>query len=327
MIPKRLLVFLFACCAVVSLWPAETAAQSRAVVRRGPAVRTSVVVRAGFYRPYYYRPYYYRPYYGAFYSPFYSPFYAGVYAGHPGFYSGWSPFYAQYPRYPGYYYGRSWASARIEVKPRDAQVFIDGYFVGVVDQFDGVFQRLDVPTGEHEITVYLPGHKTYKQKTLFRPGEGYHFRAILEPLPAGAAAEPAPQPSSAGPDPSRDPRDPSRDPYNDPRDPRDPYERPRDPGRTQPPPDRPGDRRDDRAPESRDFGTLNIRVQPGDAVVIIDGERWDSPEGGSRVIVQLAGGSHRVEVRKDGFKPYTSTVQIRPGETQSLNVSLPPGGE
>jgi hypothetical protein len=72
----------------------------------------------------------------------------------------------------------------------------------------------------------------------------------------------------------------------------------------------------------RGFGTLNVRVQPGDAVVVIDGERWDSPEGGSRLSVQLAAGSHRIEVRKDGFKPYSSTVQIRPGESQALNISL-----
>lgn len=307
MIPKRLLLFLFTCSTVVLLWPADAAAQRRAVVRRAPAVRAAVVISAGYYRPYYYRPYYYRPYfYGGYFSPFYSPFYSG-------FYTGWYPFYAQYPRFPGYYYGPAWASARIDVKPREAQVYIDGYFVGVVDQFDGVFQRLDVPAGEHEIAVYLQGYRTYRQKTLFRPGEGYTFKAILEPIAAGAPAEPAPQPSSTGADPYRDPRDP--------------YSQPRDPGRTQPPSDRPGERRDDRMPDSRDFGTLNIRVQPGDAVVIIDGERWDSPEGGSRLIVQLSGGSHRVEVRKDGFKPYTSTIQIRPGETQSLNISLPPGGE
>ena len=62
-------------------------------------------------------------------------------------------------------------------------------------------------------------------------------------------------------------------------------------------------------------------------MVVIDGEKWDSPEGGSRLIVQLSGGSHRVEVRKDGFKPYSATIQIRPGETQSLNISLPPRAE
>ena len=89
-------------------------------------------------------------------------------------------------------------------------------------------------------------------------------------------------------------------------------------------PERSGDRR---APDSNSFGTLNIRVQPGDAVVTIDGEKWDSPDGGSRLVVQLASGEHRVEVRKDGFKPYASTIQIRVGETQALNISLPPGGE
>jgi hypothetical protein len=89
-------------------------------------------------------------------------------------------------------------------------------------------------------------------------------------------------------------------------------------------PERPGDRRGANRPDAG-FGTLNIRVQPGDAVVTIDGERWDSPEGGSRLVVELAGGSHRIEVRKDGFKTYSSTVVIRPGESQTLNISLPQG--
>ena len=300
---KRLVLFSCACIATaMMLWPAEASAQRR-VIRRAP-VRTTVFVSAGFYRPYYYRP---------FYSPFYSPFYDP-------FYTGWYPIYAQYPRYPGYYYGASWASARLDVKPRNAQVFVDGYYVGVVDQFDGVFQRLDLPTGEHEVSVYLPGYRTYTQRTLFRPGAGYHFKAILEPLPPGAPEEAAPKPDPNAPradDPYRDPRD-----YREPRDPResrDPRE-PRDP-RDPREPREPRDRT-----ESRDFGTLALRVQPVDAVVIIDGERWDSPEGGSRLVVQLTGGSHRVEVRKDGFRTYTSTVQVRPGETQSLNISLTPGG-
>jgi hypothetical protein len=307
-----------ACLAAGALWPPDAAAQRRGGYRASPQVRTAVVVRGGFYRPYYYRPYYPSFFFGGFYSPFYGPFY-----------SGWDPFYAQYPypyAYPRYYSG-NWASARLEVKPRDAQVYLDGYFVGVVDQFDGVFQRLDLPTGEHELVIYTKGYRPYRQRTLFRPGESYRFKAILEPLPAGAADEPPPQPSAA--DASREPRDP-RDPYV-----REPYGRrpgSDDPNRQPPPPppgergrttpDRPGDRR---GPEGG-FGTLNIRVQPADATVVIDGERWDGPEGGSRLAVQLAAGSHRIEVRKDGFKPYASTIQVRPGETQALNISLPPGG-
>lgn len=75
-----------------------------------------------------------------------------------------------------------------------------------------------------------------------------------------------------------------------------------------------------------DFGTVAIRVQPADATVVIDGERWDSPDGGSRLLVQLAAGRHRIDVSKDGYKPYSSTIEVRPGETQNINVSLPPGG-
>jgi hypothetical protein len=307
-ISKRLMFLSCACVATATLWPATAAAQRRAV----PRARSAVVISAGFYRPYYY----------PFYSPFYSPFYGAFYAP---FYAGWYGFGAPYAYpYPAYY-GVGWPSARLEVKPRNAQVFLDGYFVGVVDKFDGVFQRLDVPPGQHELAVYLPGYRTYRQKTLFRPGEGYHFKAVLEPLGAGAASEAAPQPDPNVPDPYREPYRQPREANRPPQDPDAPY--PPEPGRTQPP-DRLGERRapENRRPESREFGTVNIRVQPADAAVTIDGERWDSPEGGSRLILQLSGGPHRVEVRKDGFKPYSSTIQVRPGETQSLNVSLPPGG-
>jgi hypothetical protein len=278
--------------------------------------------------PGYYRPY---PYYG-YWGP-YSPFYFG-------FGYGWGPWYASpwyagpwgYPygafAYPAPYYYPNYASARIEVKPNAAHVYLDGYLVGEVDQFDGVFQRLDLPTGEHEISVYQPGYKTFRQKTLFRPGQGYHFKATLEPLPAGAPEEGPPAPDPNRPDPYREARDPyrnapPREPYYPPQDQNPPYpgdqNAPRDPGRTRPLPERSADRR---APASTDFGTLNVRVQPADAVITIDGERWDSPEGGSRLIVQLAAGEHRIEVKKEGFKTYTSTVQIRPGENQTVNVSL-----
>jgi hypothetical protein len=78
--------------------------------------------------------------------------------------------------------------------------------------------------------------------------------------------------------------------------------------------------------QTSSFGTLAIRVQPSDATVVIDGERWDSPEGGSRLLVQLSPGSHQIEVRKEGFKTYTTTVTIRAGATESINVSLSNGG-
>ena len=238
------------------------------------------------------------PYFG--YSPFfYDPFFFGL---------GWSQWYpypypSPYPYPPPpYYYGRPYniSAARLEIKPRNAQVYLDGYYVGVVNDFDGTWQRLDLPSGDHEITVYLQGYQTYRQRTFFRPGQDYHFKAILEPLAAGASQEPPPQP-------------------------------PPQPGffrlatkratshvavtATMP-------RRQTPPGEANGFGTLSLQVQPADATVTIDGERWDSPEGGSRLVVQLAAGPHQIEVRKEGLRTYTSTIDVRPGETQPLNISL-----
>jgi hypothetical protein len=275
-----------------------------------------------------------------YYSPFYRPFYFGVgfgwYSGYPWYPWGWGyPYYA-YPYYygPGYYYS-GWASLRIEMAPREAQVFIDGYFAGVVNDFDGVFQRLDVPPGNHELAVYLQGYHTYREQMMFRPGGGYHIKAALQPLPAGAPPEPQPQPAPGSRNGNTYARpapygyggygSPERAPYG--AQPQDPYAPPPSgEGRTVPLPER----RQPQPPPSgpynaSGFGTLNLRVQPGDAAVTIDGERWDSPDAGSRLVVQLAPGQHRVEVHKDGYRSYSTTIEIRSGEPQSLNVSLPPG--
>lgn len=283
------------CLAAALLWPADASAQRRVIVR--PA-RASVVVGFGLG---------FGPYYGGLWSPFwYNPFYYG-----------WYPIYPAYPQF-GYGYGYSgyWSAARIEIKPKNAQVYLDGYYVGVVDQFDGVFQRLDVQAGEHDLEVYEPGFHTYRQHVLFRPGQTIHLKGTMEPLPPGAPPEPQPQPSPT-----------ARQPYGRPQyGPPGPYRQPPPPGpgpgRAMPPP--PPER--GAAGSEGDFGTLSIRVQPADAVVVIDGQRWDSPEGGARLLVQLAGGRHQLEVSKDGYRPYSSTIDVRPGETQNINVSLPPGG-
>jgi PEGA domain len=291
-IPKRFVIAASLCLATATIWPSEALAQRRGA--RVRPVRSVVVVGAGFYNPYF----------------FSSPFWGGWY---PGFGYGPYPFYAPYGYgYGGYGYGYgpAIAEARLQIKPNDAEVFVDGYYVGRVNSFDGVFQRLDLPPGEHELVVYRDGYRTYRQKNLFRPGEGYKYQAVLEPLGPGEAQEPRPKASSTPPA--------QQSPYQEPG----PSPRGLERGRTMPLPERHGSDR----PESGGFGTLNVRVQPADATVTIDGERWDSPEGGSRLQVQLSAGRHRIEVRKEGFKPYSTSVDIRAGETETVNVSLPSAG-
>lgn len=286
--PKRVFLLIPAVAMAVALWPDEAAAQRR-VVRRAPT-RVVVGVGIGYGSPFYRYPYYRYPYYRAPY--FYDPFW-------------WGFADYQFPRYPyppyGYGYYDSSADLRIQVSPKAAEVYIDGYLTGTVDDYDGVFQRLRVPLGEHEVTVYAQGYRSIKHRMLFRPFESYTIKEAMHPLASGEAAEPRPAPSEAirpeGPPPRG----------------RMPMDRPGDRG-----PDRGADRTADR------FGSIAVRVQPADAEVLIDGERWEASDG-ERVLVQLSEGSHRVEVRKSGYRTYTSTVRVRPGETVTLNVSLSPG--
>jgi len=47
----------------------------------------------------------------------------------------------------------------LKIKPREAEVYVDGYFVGVVDNFDGMFQRLHLDSGAHRIEIRAPGYE------------------------------------------------------------------------------------------------------------------------------------------------------------------------
>jgi hypothetical protein len=47
---------------------------------------------------------------------------------------------------------------RLVVEPRDAEVFVDGYYAGIVDSFNGHFQHLDLPVGSHHVEVRAAGY-------------------------------------------------------------------------------------------------------------------------------------------------------------------------
>jgi hypothetical protein len=193
----------------------------------------------------------------------------------------------------------------VNVEPKNAEVFIDGHFAGIVDRFDGTFQSLSVEPGGHEITVYLEGFRSIRQSLYLSPGSTYRIKGVLEKLAPGEPSEPRPQPAPVQPEPQA-PADPQYRGYQP----------------QGPPPDRPvPDSYPPVAGDSR-FGQVAIRVQPGDADVLIDGEPWRNPAGAERLVVHLSAGTHRVEIRKDGFDPFVTAVEIKRGETTVLNVSL-----
>ncbi len=206
------------------------------------------------------------------------------------------------------------------MKPKEAEVFVDGFYAGIVDDFDGTFQRLNVPPGEHEIELWLEGYRTVRQKVYLTRDNTFKVKYQMEHLPAGEAQEPKPQPLA--PPPGRGcSRSSSR--WDADRRRIECRRRRRRSSRSRCRSDPRGGieaQRGGRA--TRGFGTLAVKVQPGDAEISIDGEAWRGPGGQDRLTVEVPEGSHTVEIRKSGYRTYVTQVDVRRGQTTPLNVSL-----
>src|SRR5581483_5048447 len=229
-----------------------------------------------------------------------------------------------------YRYVEPGASVRLEVKPKEAEVYVDGFYAGIVDDFDGVFQRLHVPPGPHEITLYLDGYRTVTQQVRLSADKTFKVKYTMEKLAPGEQTEPRPTPPPPPPDTgqySTQPPYPPGAPLPGAQPPiRRGAPRPMPPNAPPPnaaPPNAPPNTVQMSAPHTAEgYGTLAVHVQPGDAEIMIDGQQWHGPSDRDGVTVDVAAGRHAIEIRKSGYRTYVTEVDVRPGETTPLNVSL-----
>ncbi len=177
--------------------PGDSGERRRAVPaysrpRDGRPVTGSAVLRTG--RPpvpgsggswYYYDPYYrYSYYYNRYPYGYYWPGY-GFGVGY--FYDPWMWGYYGPSSYGGYYgstYGRSdyreVGGIRLKVDPKHAQVYVDGYYVGEVDSFDGIFQKLNLEAGAHRIEIRAEGFVSEQFEVMVIPGETITYKGDLK---------------------------------------------------------------------------------------------------------------------------------------------------
>jgi hypothetical protein len=71
---------------------------------------------------------------------------------------------------------------RLQVKPRDADVYIDGYYAGVVDDYDGRFQHLDLAPGPHHVQVRAAGYQPLDFDVDIQFDHKTEYRGVLTPL-------------------------------------------------------------------------------------------------------------------------------------------------
>jgi hypothetical protein len=245
------------------------------------------------------------------YYPGYPGWGGGYYPGYyPGYWGSWWPYgsFGWYGGYYGGYYGYPWGwggggtiyhriehesgSVRVLVDPAEARVYVDGYYAGTVDDYDGLFQRLSVSSGRHEISLKLEGYKTHRMKVYVAPDSTLKLHYELE-KGVGESFE-----------------DLSKDaPESEPR--RDEEQ------------DRRWSENEARAEKDEMTaigGRLELSIRPEDASVYVDGAFRGSAREASTL--RLAPGQHRIEVVRPGYRTLEKQVDIAPGQTTDVKVEL-----
>ncbi len=117
------------------------------------------------------------------------PYYAASYRHRYGYYGYAAPFpyAAPYP-YPYAAHGGIYAvpppdalygGVRLDVTPRDAAVYVDGYYAGIVDDFDGAWQRVALEPGAHRFEIVSPGLETLSFDVNVRSNETVRYRGDM----------------------------------------------------------------------------------------------------------------------------------------------------
>jgi hypothetical protein len=236
-----------------------------------------------------------------------------------GYYDWW---YAPYGWYswgyaPGYSYryrSSDSGSLRLLVEPSKTRVYVDGYYAGIVDDFDGIFQRLNLPPGRHELSFKLEGYKTHRVR-LYVPYD--HTIKVHHDMERGAGEgavdDSLDKPGEEWAERERERDDRERD-----------RRRERTEARRSEAREAQADEDDADADEpdtaAASSGSLRLSVRPEDASIYIDGAfRGTGRELNS---LDLKPGKHRVEVVRPGFRTFDREVEVTNAEPVELSVEL-----
>lgn len=119
------------------------------------------------------------PAYGFGLGYFYDPFSYGYYSPYD-YDAGYGGYGRTYPERYGRV--RSVGQLRLKVKPEHGQVYVDGYYVGEVDSFDGTFQRMSIEAGAHRVEIRAAGYQTVGFEVMVNPGETVTYKGELRPI-------------------------------------------------------------------------------------------------------------------------------------------------
>jgi len=271
------------------------------------------------------RPYRYlgSSYYGSYWPSYYVGYYGQPWYFGPGFRTGFGYGYpslygySYYPYYGGYGHGYGYYGARgyvtppdtetvglrIMIEPREARVYVDGAYAGEVDDFDGMFQRLYLEPGEHELAFELEGYRSYVLILDVAPGASLKVRHSMQE----GGGEPVVDDRTGGRALRREARSSARAPRA--------------------PEERELSERDapyERSETAHSPAQLRLDVTPKDASVYVDGEFRGTAGLLTARPLELEAGTHRVEIVRPGLRGVSREVTLESGESQELSAALEP---
>ena len=238
-------------------------------------------------------------------SPRFYPYYGAFGFCFPGFFESSYPYYRQRNRPVSIYtdgYRGDVGALDLDVSPEKAQIFIDGNYVGVADDFDGFPTFLWLEEGTYDVAIYRSGYETiFRQYTIYagitidvedrmRKGESIHPKERL-PTPTVNRDE-------------RIRRNREREASVDQME-----ERTSDPMPSM---------------SSDEIGRLLLEVEPSDAVVYLDGNFLGTADEveGLRAGLVMDPGKHLLEVVRPGYETREIEITLSAGERVDLLVEL-----
>ena len=74
---------------------------------------------------------------------------------------------------------------QVDVEPRRGLVYVDGWYMGLVDEFSGYYRHLEIDAGWHTLEILAPGYEPLVVDVTVAPDRTTTFRGSLNRAPGG----------------------------------------------------------------------------------------------------------------------------------------------
>ena len=212
---------------------------------------------------------------------------------HPWGYWGWGWYGPSAPIVVSHRPGYGMGALDLKIRPKNAEVYIDGQYVGLARQYDGFPGYLWLEKGVYEVSFYKPGFatesRTVKVMTSLVLDVEIGLREGEAVLPEVRFSHPADDEAA---------RDEGREIVE----------------------------RMERSRPATERARLHLTVEPASARVYLDGELLGTGEelAGLRAGLMLSPGEHVIEVENDGFETERREVVADAGEGVEMEFRLEP---